>query len=238
MPGSRRQRALLAAVLSTALACCAPAAAPAAPGTGGASLPTLIEQSTGGAGYGTPGRRSVHAAPTALVGEVVTVRGTYPRAARRRIVLERLDPKRGWRTVARGRVRRTSRFAIGWRADRSGRISLRVTRARRAGAAATAPVALVNVYRPANATFFGPGLYGNQTYCGETLTPVLLGVAHRRLACGTRVAVLYDRREIVVPVIDRGPFHDGYDWDLTQATADALGFTASGGIGYVRLKPT
>ena len=66
---------------------------------------------------------------------------------------------------------------------------------------------------------------------------MLHGVAHRTLACGTRVAVLFDRREIIVPVVDRGPFHEGYDWDLTQATADALGFTASGGIGYVRLKP-
>ena len=40
-----------------------------------------------------------------------------------------------------------------------------------------------------------------------------------------------------MPVVDRGPFNGGYDWDLTQATADALGFTTSGAIGYVRLKP-
>jgi len=105
------------------------------------------------------------------------------------------------------------------------------------GAAAAAPVAFVNVYRPALATYFGPGLYGNKTYCGQVLTPLLLGVAHRRLPCGTQVAILFDRREIIVPVVDRGPFNGGYDWDLTQATADALGFTASGAIGYVRVKP-
>jgi rare lipoprotein A (peptidoglycan hydrolase) len=46
---------------------------------------------------------------------------------------------------------------------------------------------------------------------------------------------MYERREIVVPVVDRGPFNAGYDWDLTQATADALGFTASGEIGYARV---
>jgi rare lipoprotein A (peptidoglycan hydrolase) len=69
------------------------------------------------------------------------------------------------------------------------------------------------------------------------MTPLLLGVAHRRLPCGTQVAILYDRREIVVPVVDRGPFAAGYAWDLTQATADALGFTASGAIGYVRVQP-
>ena len=41
------------------------------------------------------------------------------------------------------------------------------------------------------------------------------------------------------PVIDRGPFNGSYSWDLTQATADALGFTAigAGEIGYVRVKP-
>ncbi|MEY2441318.1 MAG: rare lipoprotein, partial [bacterium] len=98
-------------------------------------------------------------------------------------------------------------------------------------------VAFVNVYRPALATYYGPGLYGNKTYCGQVLTPFLLGVAHRRLPCGTPVAILFDRREIIVPVVDRGPFRDGYDWDLTQATADALGFTTSGAIGYVRAKP-
>ncbi len=37
-----------------------------------------------------------------------------------------------------------------------------------------------------------------------------------------------------MPVVDRGPFHAGFDWDLTQATADVLGFAGSGTIGYVR----
>jgi len=35
-------------------------------------------------------------------------------------------------------------------------------------------------------------------------------------------------------VIDRGPYNGNYSWDLTQATADALGFTGAGRIGYVR----
>jgi rare lipoprotein A len=238
MPRPRRDHASLTAMLCTGIACCAaPAAATTAPGTGGAQIPTQIPQSTGGSGYGAPGTRSVLVAPTALVGDVVTVRGTLPGAARRRVILQRLDPRRGWRDIGRTRVRSTTRFAVGWRADRSGRISLRVVIARRVSAADAAPVAMVNVYRPSLATFFGPGLYGNKTYCGQILTPDLLGVAHRRLPCGTMVAILYDRREIVVPVVDRGPYNGGYDWDLTQATADALGFTASGTIGYVRVKP-
>ena len=237
MPRTRRDRAPLIAVLGTGLWCCGCTGALAAPGAGGTAMPPVIPPSIGAGGYGEPGKRSVLVAPTALVGDVVRVRGTLPGAARRRIVLQRLDPRRGWRNVARTRVHRTERFAVGWRADRSGRISLRVIIPRRAGAAASAPVANVNVYRPALATFFGPGLYGNSTYCGQVLTPVLLGVAHRRLPCGTQVAILFDHREIIVPVVDRGPFNEGYDWDLTQATADALGFTTSGSIGYVRIKP-
>ena len=241
MPDRSRVSTRLATVLAAATTCAAPAAnaqAPAPPAaTGGASMPAVIAPSTGGSGYGQPGRRSVRVAPTALVGEVVHVRGTLPGAARRRVVLQRLDPRGGWRNVARARVRSTERYRIGWRPDRSGRISLRVALATHASARAAeaAPVAVVNVYRPAMATFFGPGLYGNPTYCGQVLTAVLQGVAHRKLPCGTLVAIIYERREIVVPVVDRGPFQAGYDWDLTQATADALGFAASGAIGYARV---
>lgn len=65
------------------------------------------------------------------------------------------------------------------------------------------------------------------------LTPLLIGVANKHLKCGTLVAILYMGREIVIPVVDRGPFHDGYSWDLTQAAADALGFTGAGAIGYL-----
>ena len=116
-------------------------------------------------------------------------------------------------------------------------IALLLTRYTRAAATAPPPVAKVTVYRPALATFYGPGFFGNQTACGQVLTPDLHGVAHKRLPCGTQVAITYDGREIVVPVIDRGPFNGAFSWDLTQATADALGFTGSGEIGYARAAP-
>ncbi len=37
------------------------------------------------------------------------------------------------------------------------------------------------------ATWFGPGFYGKQTACGQTLTPNIVGVANRTLPCGTLV---------------------------------------------------
>ena len=80
-------------------------------------------------------------------------------------------------------------------------------------------------YKPARATWYGPGLYGNKTACGATLTHRTLGVAHKHLPCGTKVALRYHGRTVVVPVIDRGPYSRGVDYDLTYATARKLGMT-------------
>lgn len=239
MPRSRRDSTQLVAVLSTAFATCAGAASASAQ-TGGMPVPEPVAPTTGETGYGKPGTRAIVVAPTALVGITMFVRGTMPRAARRRVILQRLDPERGWRNERRGRVRSNERLLIRWRAKRSGRVSLRVVIARRqsARAATSVPRAQVTVYRPAQATYFGPGLYGNRTACGQVLTPLLLGVAHKQLPCGTLVAFLYKRREIVVPVVDRGPFRAGYSWDLTQASADALAFTGADAIGYIRVPAT
>ena len=237
MTSLRRLRATYVAVLScAAFAACADGALAAAPETGGAAMPAVIAPTTGGIGYGDPRTPSLVVGPIAVMGTTVVARGTMPGGAGRDVILQRLDKHRGWRNVARTRVRSSERFAVNWTADRSGRVSLRAVLARylRTAAAGPAPIAGVNVYRRALATFYGPGFFGNQTACGHTLTPDLHGVAHKRLPCGTLVAITYAGREIVVPVIDRGPFNGDFSWDLTQATADALGFTGSGEIGYAR----
>jgi hypothetical protein len=236
----RRDRAVLVAVLCTVASLCAAGAAQAAPGTGGATIPDVLPAASGGMGYGDPGTQSLVVAPIAVLNRPLVARGTMPGAAGRQVVLQRLDPVRGWRNLARARVHSTSRFQVAWTADRMGRISLRAIVSRRGRAAASSSavaIARITVYRPAMATYYGPGFFGQQTACGQVLAPDMLGVAHRKLPCGTLVAVTYAGREIVVPVIDRGPFHAGFSWDLTQATADALGFTGAGEIGYVRVKP-
>jgi rare lipoprotein A (peptidoglycan hydrolase) len=237
----RCDRAVFVAVLCTGLSLCAASAASAASGTGGAAMPKVLPATTGGMGYGDPGTQSLVVEPIAVLHRRIVARGTVPSNARRQIVLQRLDPQRGWRNVARARIRSTGRFEVSWTADRVGRISLRaiVSGRRRASASSSAaPIARVTVYRAGRATFYGPGFFGQQTACGQTLTPDMHGVAHKQLPCGTLVAMTYGGRQIVVPVIDRGPFHTGYSWDLTQATAEALGFTAigAGEIGYVRVK--
>ena len=91
------------------------------------------------------------------------------------------------------------------------------------GASRTAATAFA---RSAIATWYGPGLYGRKTACGQTLTPALVGVANRTLPCGTLVKVSYDGHSKIVPVLDRGPYADnGAGWDLTAGAADALDIT-------------
>jgi hypothetical protein len=73
------------------------------------------------------------------------------------------------------------------------------------------------------ASYYGPGLYGNRTACGQTLTTTLQGVAHRTLPCGTLVHLKYGANEVTVPVVDRGPSILSREFDLTFATKTALG---------------
>jgi len=77
--------------------------------------------------------------------------------------------------------------------------------------------------KPQIATWFGPGFYGQKTACGQTMTPVVVGVASRTLPCGTLVLVNYRGHKLTVPVIDRGPYaKNGAVWDLTAGAANAL----------------
>jgi hypothetical protein len=111
----------------------------------------------------------------------------------------------------------TSRGATGGSAARSRLPERRVRGAERAECAR----------RPARRSpqrdLVRPGFYGRRTACGILLRHSTQGVAHRRLPCGTRVTFTFGGRSRTVPVIDRGPFARGVDWDLTQATARALG---------------
>jgi peptidoglycan hydrolase-like protein with peptidoglycan-binding domain len=95
--------------------------------------------------------------------------------------------------------------------------------------------ALVNAMPPQLATWYGPGFFGNQTACGQTLTKRTLGVAHRTLPCGSRVVLNYNGRFIRTTVIDRGPFANGAKWDLTQATAQALRFAYTDSVRVAKI---
>lgn len=73
------------------------------------------------------------------------------------------------------------------------------------------------------ASWYGPGFYGNRTACGQTMSTTLQGVAHRSLPCGAAVTLAHGGATVTVPVVDRGPFVSGREFDLTYATKIALG---------------
>ena len=157
------------------------------------------------------------------------VAGTLaPGGARRRVALQqRLGG--AWRTVARDRTDARGRFVL-----RPRRAARGVVRVLFAGDAANGParrtVGRLERYRRANASWYGPGLYGNRLGCGGRLGTGTLGVAHKSLPCGTRVTLRHQGRTVRVAVIDRGPYVGGREFDLTAATARALGFSGHGPV--------
>ncbi|HWF32859.1 MAG TPA: septal ring lytic transglycosylase RlpA family protein [Solirubrobacteraceae bacterium] len=74
--------------------------------------------------------------------------------------------------------------------------------------------------------------YGLGLACGGVLGRDQLGVAHKTAPCGTLITFTYGGRSLTVPVIDRGPYIAGREWDLTGATAAALGFPGLGKIEW------
>src|ERR1035441_2353892 len=101
------------------------------------------------------------------------------------------------------------------------------------GAASSPPAgATAAVHKSGIATWFGPGFYGKQTACGQTMTPAVVGAANRTLPCGTPGKVSYPGHLVFVPGIDRGPYsHIGADWALTPEAARTLGVEDTVPIG-------
>ncbi len=87
------------------------------------------------------------------------------------------------------------------------------------------------------ASWYGPGFFGNRTANGEVFRPGTLTAAHRTLPFGTKVRVtnLWNGRIAVVRINDRGPFHGSRVIDLAHGAAQKLGLTASG-IAQVKLE--
>jgi hypothetical protein len=154
------------------------------------------------------------------------VRGDLrPPDAGRRIAIQRVTPK-GWETVAATRTTEGGAFRTRFEPPALGAYALR---ARVAATEANLGDRVrldhkVYVYREDHASYYGPGFYGNRTACGQILREETVGVAHKRLRCGTNVRFHYRGRTRVIEVIDRGPYIEGRRWDLTDAARERLGF--------------
>jgi len=217
-------------------------ASASSPGSGG-SPSSADPQPGGGAAPGSPPSSSsapdsgpgLTASPSALLGHVVRLNGSLgPSAAGKGVLIQRFDSSRqSWVTAAHATADSNGSFVARWRTDRVGRFAVRAIGASgrsQASAADAPPSTQLTVYRPAVATWYGPGFYGRRTACGRRMTPSLMGVASRSLPCGTHVEISYQGRSVTVAVVDRGPYSSA-KWDLTHATARQLGFSGRAVIG-------
>jgi len=87
------------------------------------------------------------------------------------------------------------------------------------------------------ASWYGPGFYGNRTASGEVFRPGTMTAAHRTLPFGTKVRVtnLWNGRRAVVRINDRGPFVGHRVIDLGHGAAKELGLMTSG-VAQVKLE--
>jgi rare lipoprotein A (peptidoglycan hydrolase) len=132
------------------------------------------------------------------------------------------------------RTGRGGRIRAAWRPTGPGRHKLRLRFGGDRFAAAAGARMRVNTYRAGHASWYGPGLYGNQLGCGGTLTPGTVGVAHKTLPCGTKVTFRHRGRSVTARVIDRGPYIAGREWDLTEALKRKLRFGSTGTVWTTR----
>lgn len=163
-----------------------------------------------------------------LAGNGIAVHGRLRPGGQRRIKVVFRGPENG---VLKTATRANGTFAVRLKPRRIGNYRVRAFavhtgHARGAGSRGRR----LTSFRQAGASYYGPGLYGNGVACGGTLTPGTLGVANKTLPCGTMVKLRYHGRSIRVPVIDRGPYVAGREYDLTEATRNRLGFP---GVGIV-----
>jgi hypothetical protein len=231
-----RPNAHLVAVLC---ACCAalglPALGQAASGGSGLSSSSR-SQSTGSSGTTQPGNVSVSASgagmsiqtrSSAFLSNGLRFTGSAPsRDAGRTVVIQRSGHETNWAWTAtvQARIGSDGSFSAVWQTNHIGRFAIRavLTSGQNGGATTSSdwPMVSVIVYRPSIATWYADN--GSTTACGVVLHRNTLGVANRTLPCGTQVALYYEGKMVTVPVIDRGPYANHADWDLTEATAKLL----------------
>jgi rare lipoprotein A (peptidoglycan hydrolase) len=87
------------------------------------------------------------------------------------------------------------------------------------------------------ASWYGPGFYGNRTANGEIFTGRDMTAAHRSLPFGTKVKVtnLGNGKTAIVRINDDGPYIPGRVIDLSEAAASRLGIKSSG-VADVRIE--
>jgi rare lipoprotein A len=171
----------------------------------------------------------------------VSLTGTVPASDAGDVIeIDQLGNNSVWAPVADTTAQPNGSFAATWHPARPGQVTVRavIKGAQASSAAGAAPSVSLTLYRRSTATLYGPGFYGHRTACGQILRRGTIGVANRTLPCGTPVQIYYKGNVITVPVIDRGPYAHGANWDLTMATGRVLGILDTEVIGAAPVPST
>lgn len=163
-----------------------------------------------------------------LTGQAVSATGSLrPRLRGVRVSLQVLDGRR-WVSVASARTGARGRFALRFTPRRTGSWLAQVKYRGGGGlGSVTRRLGVLSAYRTAVASWYGGG---GGLACGGELTSSTMGVANKTLPCGTWITLRYGDRSVRVQVVDRGPYVEGREFDLTEATKRALGFE---GVGVI-----
>lgn len=215
------------------------------------SAPTTATAQSGNVTVSASGNGlTVQARASTMLRKGLTFSGTAPSSdAGKTIEIERSGHQTNWTwaSTATATVASDGTFQASWATNHIGRFSIRAVLlgpgvAQTAAAtpsvaqsAAATPSMIVTVFLNSVASWYGPTGRNSRTACGQKLTSTTIGVANKTLKCGTQVALYYRGRTMIVSVIDHGPYVKGRSWDLTEATARALGFNGVGAIGAVSL---
>jgi rare lipoprotein A len=253
---ARPNRYLASLLAAGAGALALPALAAAGSGSGGAS----VASSGGASSTGSPSSATAPVEPgnvvvsatgdgitlqtnaSAFLRSGVSVTGTVPAGdAGDTVEIDQLSGEAGpgasWTAMAVVHPQSGGSFAAAWHTTQAGPVTIRAVLqgSQESSATAAPPTLSITVYRRSIATLYGPGFWGHRTACGMILRRRTIGVANRTLPCGTEVQLYYDGSVMTVPVIDRGPYAHHASWDLTMATARALGIEGTATVGAAAL---
>jgi rare lipoprotein A len=185
------------------------------------SVPALTGAGPEASASSAPNAVSLKGQRNVMADRAVTFRGRVAPGGSHRVVVQV-----GGRKL-RTRTHNDGAYKVRWHAPRAGVYS---ARSRVHGSSVRSHRVRVNAYRPAAASYYGPGLYGGALACGGTLSPDKLGVANKSLPCGSKVTLRYHGNTVTVQVIDRGPYAGNREYDLTAATKAKLGFPSTGTV--------
>jgi rare lipoprotein A len=185
------------------------------------TVPALTGSGPEASAASAPSAVSLKGQRNVMAHQGVTFRGRVTPGGSHRVLVQVGGSK--LRTHSRG----DGTYRVRWHAPRSGVYSVR---ARIAGSPVRSHRVRVNAYRRAEASYYGPGLYGGALACGGTLSAGTVGVANKTLPCGSKVTLRYHGHTLTVPVVDRGPYAGNREYDLTAATKAKLGFPSTGTV--------